>query len=48
MISMFFSCCCEVVRCVFFNIFFYCQEIVLEVKCEVSISEVHGDASGSY
>lgn len=28
--------------------FFLCEEVVLEVKCEVSTSEVHGDASSSY
>lgn len=33
---------------VFFNLFFYCQKIALEFKCEVGISEVHGDASSSY
>lgn len=48
MISTVFSCCCEVARCGFFNLFFYCQEIGLEVRCEVSISEMHGDASSSY
>lgn len=48
MISMVFSCCCEAARCGFLNLFFYCQEIALDVKREVSISEVHRDASSRY
>lgn len=48
MISMASSHCCVVARPFSFLIFFFCEETSLEVRREVSLSEVHGSGSSTY